>query len=118
MQVIGKMSYPNCMYTKKSKLLISSVLPANFIQVKLIKMIIIVLKRSMSETRFGKSDQRTNTDIYLPHKCNLPSNFFATSSLNLSLILFETSSTVHSVNCLEAPSIVLTSSEMASVERK
>ena len=48
-------------------------------------------------------------NMYLPHIWNLPSNFFATSSLNFSLILLETSSTVHSVNCLEAPSIVLTS---------
>ena len=43
--------------------------------------------------------------MYLPYIWDLPSNFFATSSLNFSLILLETSSTVHSVN-LEAPSIV------------
>ena len=57
----------------------------NFLQVKLIKMIIIMLKRSMSERKLGNSDQRTNTDMYLPHICNLPSNFFATSSFNFSL---------------------------------
>lgn len=55
---------------KKRKLLVSSVRPANFLQVKLVKIIklIIVLKRSMTERTFGKSEsdlrtkQSSNTD--------------------------------------------------------